>query len=121
MGHRDRIWGRAPVALAEHLKCNLVQADMEELLACPGIGPTKVRRLYETFHEPFRRTLHDADGAQADTQPAGAPLPADAPATDSTAGAAASAAVTTDGIAEIGGGDDDVGADDPHAGAFMFL
>lgn len=98
-----------------------MQADMEELLACPGIGPTKVRRLYETFHEPFRRTLHDSDAAQADAQPAGAPVPADAPAIDSTAGAAVSAAVTTDGIAEIGGGDDDVGADDPHAGAFMFL
>lgn len=25
--------------------------------ACPGIGPTKARRLYEAFHEPFRRTL----------------------------------------------------------------
>ena len=30
---------------------------MEELSTCPGIGPTKVRRLFDTFHEPFRRTL----------------------------------------------------------------
>lgn len=35
----------------------IMQASMEELSACPGIGPTKVRRLYDTFHEPFRRTL----------------------------------------------------------------
>lgn len=37
-----------------------MQASMEELSACPGIGPTKVRRLHETFHEPFRRTLQRA-------------------------------------------------------------
>lgn len=35
----------------------IMQASMEDLSACPGIGPTKVRRLYETFHEPFRHTL----------------------------------------------------------------
>lgn len=35
----------------------IMQASMEELSACPGIGPTKVRRLYETFREPFRRVL----------------------------------------------------------------
>src|SRR6478735_2116819 len=99
---------------------HLTQADMDELLACPGIGPTKVRRLYETFHEPFRRTLIDSDGAQAGSQPAGAQLPADAQAADGVAGAAATAAVTTDGIAQIGDEDDETGAD-PHAGAFMFL
>lgn len=33
---------------------------MAELSVCPGIGPTKVRRLYDTFHEPFRRTLRPA-------------------------------------------------------------
>ena len=26
---------------------------------CPGVGPAKVRRLYETFHEPFRRHVHE--------------------------------------------------------------
>ena len=63
----------------------IMQASMEELSACPGIGPTKVtlfqtcpqpaapefsslalqslcylmqvRRIFDTFHEPFRKTL----------------------------------------------------------------
>jgi Helix-hairpin-helix motif len=103
------------------LQIPLVQADIEELLACPGIGPTKVRRLYETFHEPFRRTLHEPDAAPPDAQQAGAQVHAGAPAADSAAGAAANAAVTTDGIAQIGNEDDEIEADDPHAGAFMFL
>lgn len=33
----------------------IMKASMNQLAACPGIGPTKVKRLYETFHEPFRR------------------------------------------------------------------
>lgn len=33
----------------------IMKASMDQLAACPGIGPTKVKRLYETFHEPFRR------------------------------------------------------------------
>lgn len=56
-----------------------LQASMEELAACPGIGPTKVRRLYETFHEPFRRNIgsevQDAaasPGVSAPLQPAAA-------------------------------------------------
>eukprot|EP00897_Mesotaenium_endlicherianum_P010375 jgi/Mesen1/9366/ME000061S08805 len=31
-------------------------ASMEELARCPGIGERKVKRLYDAFHEPFRRT-----------------------------------------------------------------
>lgn len=31
--------------------------SMEELARCPGIGERKVKRLYDAFHEPFRRTL----------------------------------------------------------------
>ncbi|XP_073002239.1 DNA excision repair protein ERCC-1 [Typha latifolia] len=33
----------------------IMDASMEELARCPGIGERKVRRLYDTFHEPFRR------------------------------------------------------------------
>lgn len=32
-------------------------ASMEELARCPGIGERKVKRLYDAFHEPFRRTI----------------------------------------------------------------
>ncbi|MCO5608240.1 hypothetical protein L7F22_062446 [Adiantum nelumboides] len=31
-------------------------ASMEDLARCPGIGERKVKRLYDAFHEPFRRT-----------------------------------------------------------------
>ena len=34
-----------------------MKASMEELAACPGLGPTKVKRLHETFHEPFRKVV----------------------------------------------------------------
>uniref|UniRef100_A0A1D1ZHX7 DNA excision repair protein ERCC-1 n=1 Tax=Anthurium amnicola TaxID=1678845 RepID=A0A1D1ZHX7_9ARAE len=34
----------------------IMDASMEELARCPGIGERKVQRLYDTFHEPFRRT-----------------------------------------------------------------
>lgn len=39
----------------------IFQSEMKELSACPGLGPTKVQRLYETFKEPFRRTLRPGD------------------------------------------------------------
>ena len=51
----------------------IMNASFEELSACPGIGPTKVRRLYDTFHEPFRKTLSAAAPAR---QPAAAGQPA---------------------------------------------
>ncbi|KAK9798154.1 hypothetical protein WJX73_000300 [Symbiochloris irregularis] len=35
----------------------IMQASMEDLSLCPGIGPTKIRRLYDAFHEPFRRAV----------------------------------------------------------------
>lgn len=28
---------------------------MEDLARCPGIGERKVKRLFDTFHEPFKR------------------------------------------------------------------
>jgi len=34
----------------------IMGASMEELARCPGIGERKVKRLYDAFHEPFRRT-----------------------------------------------------------------
>lgn len=33
----------------------IMDASMEELARCPGIGESKVKRLYDTFHEPFKR------------------------------------------------------------------
>ncbi|XP_047096235.1 DNA excision repair protein ERCC-1 [Lolium rigidum] len=33
----------------------IMDASMEELARCPGIGERKVKRLYDTFHEPFKR------------------------------------------------------------------
>lgn len=35
----------------------IMGASMEELAGCPGIGERKVKRLYDTFHEPFRRVV----------------------------------------------------------------
>lgn len=36
---------------------SIMKASMEELAACPGLGPTKVKRLHDTFHEPFRKVV----------------------------------------------------------------
>ncbi|XP_034572997.1 DNA excision repair protein ERCC-1 isoform X2 [Setaria viridis] len=33
----------------------VMNASMEELARCPGIGERKVKQLYDTFHEPFKR------------------------------------------------------------------
>ncbi|GAB4816153.1 hypothetical protein N2152v2_003199 [Parachlorella kessleri] len=35
----------------------IFKASAEELQRCPGVGPTKAKRLRETFHEPFRKTI----------------------------------------------------------------
>ncbi|TKY52196.1 DNA excision repair protein ERCC-1 [Spatholobus suberectus] len=34
---------------------NVMGASMEDLARCPGIGERKVKRLFDTFHEPFKR------------------------------------------------------------------
>ncbi|CAH2055045.1 unnamed protein product [Thlaspi arvense] len=34
---------------------HVIDASMEDLARCPGIGERKVKRLYDTFHEPFKR------------------------------------------------------------------
>lgn len=36
---------------------HVMDASMEDLARCPGIGERKVKRLYDTFHEPFKRVL----------------------------------------------------------------
>ena len=57
-----------------------LQASAEELSACAGIGPTKVRRLYDTFHEPFRKPLRMPGAAPAPAPGAAAPsVAAEAP------------------------------------------
>ncbi|XP_020525875.1 DNA excision repair protein ERCC-1 isoform X2 [Amborella trichopoda] len=35
----------------------VMDASMEDLARCPGIGEHKVKRLYDTFHEPFKRNV----------------------------------------------------------------
>ncbi|XVF31298.1 hypothetical protein REPUB_Repub16aG0133900 [Reevesia pubescens] len=36
---------------------SIMDASMEDLAKCPGIGERKVKRLYDTFHEPFKRVV----------------------------------------------------------------
>ncbi|KAH1033104.1 hypothetical protein J1N35_045278 [Gossypium stocksii] len=36
---------------------SIMDASMEDLARCPGIGERKVRRLHDTFHEPFKRIV----------------------------------------------------------------
>ncbi|KAF3782395.1 DNA excision repair protein ERCC-1 [Nymphaea thermarum] len=35
----------------------IMDASMEDLARCPGIGERKVKRLFDTFHEPFKRAI----------------------------------------------------------------
>ena len=98
----------------------MMQASMEELSACPGIGPTKVRRLYETFHEPFRRTLQrqqppvvDAgSGASAGVQGEVAEVSLQQQPQQQQQQTAP--AVANDAIAEIGGDENEI-EDTPFA------
>ncbi|GFR40762.1 hypothetical protein Agub_g1374, partial [Astrephomene gubernaculifera] len=80
--------GTAFGSLAAMMRCK----DPEAFSACPGIGPTKVRRLMEAFHEPFRKQLKmtglgaaAAAGAVGGTA-AGAQAAAAAPAAATGAG-----------------------------------
>ncbi|EYU33192.1 hypothetical protein ABFS82_06G147800 [Erythranthe guttata] len=36
---------------------NIMDASVDDLARCPGIGERKVKRLYDTFHEPFKRVV----------------------------------------------------------------
>lgn len=47
---------------------NIMDVSMEDLARCPGIGERKVKRLYDTFHEPFKHdvsSLHATTGTEA--------------------------------------------------------
>lgn len=33
-----------------------MNAEMEDLALCPGLGPNKVQRIYEMFHQPLKRS-----------------------------------------------------------------
>ncbi|XP_074873935.1 DNA excision repair protein ERCC-1 isoform X2 [Carettochelys insculpta] len=35
---------------------NIVQASKEDLSLCPGVGPQKAKRLFDTLHQPFLKT-----------------------------------------------------------------
>jgi len=48
---------------------NLMNANKEKLALCPGVGPTKVQRIYDAFHEPFVKKRKREDG-QADASKA---------------------------------------------------
>ncbi|KAK9093854.1 hypothetical protein Scep_025323 [Stephania cephalantha] len=41
----------------------IMDASMEELARCPGIGERKVKRLHDAFHEPFKRKVPIRPGA----------------------------------------------------------
>lgn len=43
---------------------DIMRATPQQLSACPGIGPTKVQNLCDTFHKPFRKTADAADVSQ---------------------------------------------------------
>ncbi|GMJ11193.1 UV REPAIR DEFICIENT 7 [Hibiscus trionum] len=36
---------------------SIMDASMEDLARCPGIGERKVKRLHDAFHEPFKRVV----------------------------------------------------------------
>ena len=36
---------------------NIVNASLDELSVCPGIGPKKVKRLHDAFHRPFNSEM----------------------------------------------------------------
>ncbi|CAA7403692.1 unnamed protein product [Spirodela intermedia] len=38
----------------------IMDSSMEDLARCPGIGEQKVKRLYDTFHKPFRRVSSES-------------------------------------------------------------
>ncbi|KAF8064639.1 ERCC1 [Scenedesmus sp. PABB004] len=47
----------------------ILTAEVEQLTACPGLGPVKARRLLEAFRQPFKRSLAAPGGSQQ--QPGG--------------------------------------------------
>lgn len=48
---------------------HVMDVSMEDLARCPGIGERKVKRLYETFHEPFKRVVASRPAVSESTVP----------------------------------------------------
>ena len=56
---------------------NLAQASMQELILCPGLGVTKVQRIYNAFHLPFHppeASLASTTTTECTLEPAMAPI-----------------------------------------------
>ncbi|KAF2307173.1 hypothetical protein GH714_025282 [Hevea brasiliensis] len=53
----DLIQGQMDTDYLSRSLSNIMDASMEDLARCPGIGERKVKRLYDTFHEPFKRVV----------------------------------------------------------------
>ncbi|TKY45487.1 DNA excision repair protein ERCC-1 [Spatholobus suberectus] len=51
----DIIQGQMDTDYLSRSLSNVMGASMEDLARCPGIGERKVKRLFDTFHEPFKR------------------------------------------------------------------
>jgi len=83
----------------------LLQATPQQLAACPGIGPTKVRRLQETFRDPLRRAA----------APRQTSMPAFAEGGAAAAGAAGAAAAGPAGAGREGSPEERAAG--PEAGA----
>ncbi|KAK1306753.1 DNA excision repair protein ERCC-1 [Acorus calamus] len=47
----------------------VMDASMEELARCPGIGERKVKRLHDTFHEPFKRVVSSRPAVASEPPP----------------------------------------------------
>jgi DNA excision repair protein ERCC-1 len=54
----------------------IFKAAAADVQASAGIGPTKARRLHETFHLPFRRSLSATAAAPAPSAPQDPPAAA---------------------------------------------
>ncbi|XP_021772996.1 DNA excision repair protein ERCC-1-like [Chenopodium quinoa] len=61
---------------------HIIDASMEDLARCPGIGERKVKRLYDTFHEPFKRVVPNRSEAPLQNDPTPTSLESEPPAVD---------------------------------------
>ena len=93
----------------------LMTATSEQLAACPGIGPTKVKRIHDTFQAPFRRATRQpritdavAGGSAAPSPLLPPPPPPPEPAAEGGEYFGAAGAADEDG--GLYGGDDEEGA-----------
>ncbi|XP_022747477.1 DNA excision repair protein ERCC-1 isoform X2 [Durio zibethinus] len=53
----DLIQGQMDTDYLSRSLSSIMDASMEDLARCPGIGERKVKRLYDAFHEPFKRVV----------------------------------------------------------------